>query len=102
MGKMLSPKLRELSGPETEEGQELAYWCPACGTRHYVSTTKPNHCNAIWFFNGDAESPTFHPSVNVNHGECHHWVINGKIRYELDSKHALAGMTVDLPPLQGY
>lgn len=102
MGKMLSPKLRELSHDAEDEGQVLAHQCPACGTRHYVHVTKPNHCGAKWSWNGDVNRPTFSPSVNINHGECHYVLTDGRITYTADCRHDLRGMTVDLPDLKGY
>lgn len=102
MGNMLSPKLRELSSANDEEGQIIAHQCPGCDSRHYINVTEPNHCGAKWSFNGDVDKPTFMPSININHGQCHYFITDGKIIYTDDCRHALKGMTVDLPDLKGY
>lgn len=90
------------------EDGTLMYECPACGHYHAVSTTKPLGNGAgPWQFNGNLESPTISPSVNVlpytnSKGEklikrCHHFVRDGKIEYCGDCDHNMAGKTVDLP-----
>lgn len=77
-----------------------------------------------WAWNGDAERPTFSPSVLVRYyrispegaamitrGDrppaggrypgtdmvCHSFVKDGRIQFLTDCTHALAGQTVDLP-----
>jgi hypothetical protein len=61
-----------------------------------------------WTYNGDADSPTFSPSIQVTtrwsaNGEgekdevCHSFVTAGRIQFLGDCTHALAGQTVDLP-----
>ena len=56
-----------------------------------------------WGWNGDAEKPTFTPSVLVRYnwsdGErvCHSFVTDGQIQFLGDCTHALAGQTVDIP-----
>lgn len=79
-----------------------------------------------WGYNGDAERPTFTPSVLVTSGHfmpshdpakgcyctnppptedgwgfecarCHSFVTDGRIQFLDDCTHALAGQTVDLP-----
>jgi len=62
---------------------------------------KPNQ----WTFNGDAEKPTFAPSIRISRklrGQntretiCHSFVRDGKIQYLGDCKHELKGQTVEL------
>ena len=111
----LSPFLRLI------EENKVAFWCPGCNSSHNV-VYGPNG----WKWNGDAERPTFEPSVLVRSGHyipnsppgcwctyakehpneeipfkcgiCHSFVTDGKIRFLSDSTHALAGQTVPLPP----
>lgn len=114
--KILSAKLRQ-----TEDGT-LLYHCPGCNDFHSVRIAPD-----AYYWNGSAERPTFSPSVRVETGHyapghktgsgcwctynaahkanpspyrcsrCHSFVYNGRIRFEPDSTHALAGDTVDLP-----
>lgn len=66
-----------------------------------------------WGFNGDMELPTFTPSVlsqgpgalqsdGLRHPDrvCHSFVTDGRIQFLGDCTHALAGQTVDLPPVE--
>ena len=89
----------------------LMFWCPGCDGAHAIqhgAGTGPR-----WGWNGNAEKPTFTPSVlvrypaNPNAGEefkewrtervCHSFVTDGRIQFLGDCTHALAGQTVDLP-----
>jgi hypothetical protein len=103
------------------EGGLLIFWCQGCDQCHGVRVDgkKPS-----WTWNGDAEHPTFTPSILVRHyrispegmdmikrgdppldGDrypgadivCHSWVTEGRIKYLNDCTHALAGKTIDLP-----
>lgn len=74
------------------------FHCPGCGYWHSFRVngdgTRPQ-----WSFNGDVSNPTFHPSLIVNQGhpsQCHLFVKNGKIEYQRDCHHTLAGKTVDM------
>jgi len=103
----LSTKLR--SG----EGGRVMFWCPGCNEAHVIRVgdgTGPG-----WGYNGNADAPTFTPSVLVRgfypsdvEGEfddptkdkpfvCHTFVTDGRIQFLGDCTHALAGQTVDLP-----
>ena len=53
----------------------------------------------FWTFDGNEESPTFAPSINIV-GRCHYHIRAGRIEFCGDSKHALAGKTVNLPDLK--
>ncbi|WPY93145.1 DUF6527 family protein [Limimaricola variabilis] len=95
----LGSKLRGL------QGGRVGFMCPGCGTMHVVTIDgdRPPH----WDWNGDADAPTFQPSVlvtmpdpdrpGVNLSICHSFVRDGRIQFLGDSTHALAGQTVDLP-----
>ena len=100
---LLSRKLRSTSpGP--------AHWCPACGTLHIFYTERPTPSGARWTWDGNADAPTFRPSMVVSYGSipgdkdapaerCHYFLRAGQLEYLADSTHALAGQTVPLPDL---
>lgn len=101
-------------------GGGLAFWCPGCEEAHVVwhgAGPGPR-----WTWNGDADRPTFAPSVLVTgvkrltdeqhaawlRGEglpapvpsvCHSFVNDGRIQFLGDCTHALANQTVDLPAM---
>jgi len=110
----LSRKLRGV------EGGGLMFWCPGCDGPHLIH--HGDGPGPRWGWNGDAERPTFTPSVLVrsptwtppvtpeNFDEwkrspweqtkvesvCHSFVTDGRIQFLADSTHALAGQTVEL------
>lgn len=94
--------------------------CPACDQVHsYTTLSTPEYPCLTWEFNRDPEAPTFRPSMLIRYnrpkghtnsnpaplgwqGEneqvvCHYFITAGKIEYQSDCTHALAGQTVDLP-----
>lgn len=88
----------------------IRFYCPGCRTHHHIqhgSDMGPN-----WGWNGSLEKPTFTPSVLVTYpgsdagkdgappAVCHSFVTDGRIQYLVDCTHAMAGQTVDLPPLE--
>ena len=81
----------------------LVFMCPGCKERHIIHHGVGN--GPRWQWNGDAEKPTFSPSVLVRWTDedtakdfvCHSFVTAGKIQFLNDSTHDLAGKTVDLP-----
>lgn len=77
------------------------HWCPGCDGIHMIYSKAPHPNGSKWTFDGNVDRPTFSPSVNVGltNGRCHYFVRDGKIEFCGDSTHALAGKTVDLPPL---
>jgi len=92
-------KLREASADwRLDMGKTYLHWCPGCEQLHPINVEKPNHFNAVWQFNGNMESPTFTPSVNMV-GRCHYTITAGSITFHGDSKHKLAGQTVPLPDI---
>jgi hypothetical protein len=97
MSKTLSAKLRQALPPGDEDfGHVLMHWCPGCKSRHLINVEKPNECGAKWTWDGNAEAPTFSPSIHIV-GQCHYLIRAGMIQFCSDSKHALAGQTVPLP-----
>ena len=98
--------LRELLSPVLSDtgGGQLAYMCPGCGHVHVIDTRASAGPGHVWSWDGDAARPTFRPSVHWQAGNpkvtmCHHWVTAGRIAYLADSRHALAGKTVDMVEL---
>lgn len=97
--------------------QMLHFWCPGCAQSHVVSVTGPRP----WAWNRSTALPTLTPSIAIRGtqlptdtevarilaGErlelpprvCHSYVTDGRIQYLDDCTHALAGQTVDLPPI---
>lgn len=59
---LLSPILRNAAGGR------LVWWCPGCDEAHAIQTGEGQ--GPRWSWNGDAERPTFTPSVLVRSG--HH------------------------------
>lgn len=104
--------------PYEEAGGVTGYmiFCPACRSGHLFNTT-PNLPNGVggkrpaWAFDGNLEEPTFSPSMLVTTNDpshphhqpraafsrCHSFVTAGKIQFQRDCTHPLAGTTVDLP-----
>lgn len=106
---VLSSRLRAL------EGQRVAYWCPGCNRAHILFVGHGGE-PPRWMWNGDAELPTFMPSVLVTWDEpsdipeefddrtkdlkrvCHSWVKAGVIEFLSDCTHALVSQHVPIPP----
>ena len=98
------------------------FTCPGCGDAHVVRVEGEGR--TIWSFNGDADRPTFSPSLLVQCGHfapghtgtdcwcnyearfgedpgfrcyrCHSFIRDGRIEFLSDCTHPLAGQTVDL------
>lgn len=110
------------------EGGGLLFWCPGCKCAHGIQTGAGP--GPRWGWNGNAEKPTFTPSVLVRSGHyvpghekgdcwctyyaehpeeerdfectvCHSFVTDGRIQFLGDCTHSLAGQTVDLPEWSG-
>jgi hypothetical protein len=87
----MAEKLRSM----TVDGVECyVFHCPGCKFGHRFEVG-----NGRWTFNGDLERPTFTPSLVsiTNEPICHLFMRDGKIEFLSDSKHELAGQTVDCP-----
>lgn len=101
---ILSPILRRA-------GDRLAFYCPGCDTPHVINVDAAREPR--WSYDGNAEAPTFSPSVLNRTGRavdptfvpepgdppeiCHVFVTAGQIQFLGDCTHALAGQTVPLP-----
>ena len=91
----------------TAEGGYVVFFCPGCDGGHVLRIGDGPHPR--WTFDGNAERPTFSPSVLVTYGGadagkddappavCHSFVRDGRIEFLSDCTHALSGQTVDLP-----
>jgi hypothetical protein len=110
----LSAKLRSI------EGNRIGFWCPGCDSMHVIVAKEGR-----WTWDGNAEMPTFSPSVLVRGGHyapghsgacwctynaehpdqpakyecsiCHSFVTKGRIQFLDDCTHHLKGHNVDLP-----
>lgn len=75
------------------DSRVLVFHCPGCDCAHPFDQR--------WTFNGDMERPTFTPSLLVHADDggtqCHSFVADGRIQFLADSRHALAGQTVEIP-----
>lgn len=98
---------------------QLTFWCPGCDAGHTITYGGAD----TWTWDGNAERPTFSPSVlafphrtfideDLPMGDepgqllhpsnrkmtprCHSFVRDGRIEYLGDCEHAAAGTTVDM------
>lgn len=78
------------------------FFCPGCDHLHsyFVGSAWGDRHN--WHFNGDAEKPSFTPSLLNTRPDhrCHLFLTEGKLHYCGDCTHSLAGKVVDLPVLE--
>jgi hypothetical protein len=65
------------------------FYCPGCEMGHFLIIQ-----NGEW--NGNLYRPTINRSLNINHGDCRVIIKDGKIEYSPDSKHKLAGKTIEM------
>lgn len=86
---------------EAGEGGYWIFWCPGCNSPHAFDKR--------WtFVNNDRTSPSFQPSIVLYDDpvkrttKCHLVMTDGKICFCADSKHALAGQTVPMEPIDGW
>jgi hypothetical protein len=47
------------------EGGQLMFWCPGCDAAHQVRVRTADGARPSWDWNGNAERPTFSPSILV-------------------------------------
>lgn len=98
----------KLSNVLEEADGKLFFGCPGCNMVHGLNVL--NGQQPDWTWNGDVDRPTFAPSVLVRYPwgpdqhqvVCHSFVRDGRIEFLGDCTHALAGQTVDLPPVDDY
>ena len=103
------------------EGGGLLFRCPGCNEGHMIRHGEGP--GPRWTWNGNADKPTFTPSVLVTGVQpvtdeqhaawmagaplpapqqmrCHSFVTDGRIQFLSDCTHEMAGQTVDLPPVE--
>lgn len=85
----------------------LGYWCQGCDAAHLIYVGQGS--GPRWTWDGDADAPTFNPSVLVTYNgrdagvddappaRCHTFIRNGMVQFLSDCTHALAGQTLPLP-----
>ena len=103
---------------QLKEGSMIIPKCPGCGMIHILPTQGEG---TKWGYNGNANKPTFTPSLLCRTGKyvpgiskesydyynetedewpsviCHSFITDGRIDFLSDCTHALAGKTVELP-----
>lgn len=107
-------KLKRFTSQDGYYGVGWKHWCPACETTHGFAVEQPFRNGTKWTFDGNVESPTFSPSMNIrvgpypfdpvetDHGRidvCHYFLRAGQIQFLGDCTHKLSGQTVALPDL---
>jgi hypothetical protein len=105
---VMMPKIKKAVNGKGQHG--FSHWCPGCQERHFINVDMEEY-RARWSFNGDAQKPTFSPSVNIrvfggSRGTdvkevCHYFLKDGQLQYLSDCTHELKGKTVELPDLPG-
>lgn len=75
----------------------LLFFCPGCDEIHRVRIAGDG---PKWTWNGSLESPTLSPAIyhhmDDKYRRCQCEIIDGEIRYTMDSMHCLAGQTLRL------
>ena len=97
---------------ENDPRGAYTFYCPGCGFHHafYTKAIRSRDWNGheietpTWNFNGNLNFPTFGPSLITRFGLpggkthiCHLYLRDGKIEYQPDCTHELAGKTLNLP-----
>jgi len=106
----LSPKLIRRSGWCSVA--TISHWCPACEQVHDFAVEQPFGNGARWSWDGNAQHPTFSPSMNIKIGPwpkgtkregeveiCHYFLYDGVLKYLTDCTHSMRGQNVVLPDL---
>lgn len=84
------------------------YFCPGCKGEHLIPAEIGIKLPGRWEFNGNANLPSFQPSVRhfvpaqgnlPERTFCHYFITEGQIIYCGDCDHWLNSKTVPLPPL---
>lgn len=99
----LNSKLRTVAFDINRERVGIAHWCPGCDESHAICTKGDRTKGPRWDWDGSIQKPCITPSIRVTydgadgHSVCHYFIRQGRIEFCVDSTHALAGKTVDLP-----
>lgn len=106
-------------------GDLVAYWCPGCDCAHMLNVETADRKDGLsaWDFDGNADAPTFTPSVHASYpgraaytddagtvhearerkSLCHVWIKAGVIEYLGDSHgHTLRGLHPMVPFPDNY
>jgi hypothetical protein len=83
----------KLSKKQTEtDGVYYTFWCIACQCLHTFWCDRPDGKRPSWSFDGNENSPTFHPSLlqyidqpNGREVICHLILADGKLKYCSDN-----------------
>lgn len=70
----------------------LVFSCPGCRHNHAIPIVGAKR----WEWNKSYEHPTLTPSVNYR-GKCHFHVMDGRLLFQQDCSHDLAGQIVEMP-----
>lgn len=82
-------------------------FCPGCRHTHFFRTEQSSEGpeNPTWDFDGDTESPTFHPSLRAQWGDidkptqcCHSFLKKGVWEFLGDCTHDRANTKVPMIP----
>ncbi|MDF0540769.1 DUF6527 family protein [Sphingobium sp. H39-3-25] len=96
--------MKELSPVLARSEGSLVFGCPGCRNWHIINVDVAERPQ--WSWDGNAEAPTFSPSVLANgpgpyhvpaFPTCHSFVRSGQIEFLGDCTHAFAGRTVPIP-----
>lgn len=90
-------RLARVDLPGGVPGPGWAWWCPGCCSHHAVDLAR-------WSVTGaETDQPSIVPSVVVRDAEgavvCHSFVRHGVIEFLSDCRHALAGVSRTLDPI---
>ncbi len=86
-----------LMGTGPRGGRVYYFHCPGCDYGHPFEVGGKD----CWTWNGSLDRPTFAPSLLVwgsrPAARCHLFLRDGKIEFQRDCHHSLAGQTVECP-----
>lgn len=87
------------------------HWCPACKHGHTYPTGGISSAHN-WAFDENFACPSFNPSMHIfvpagHYGDrdmpqrtiCHYYLTAGRIIYQGDCRHSLAGQSVAMEPI---
>jgi hypothetical protein len=103
-------KITVLSGKLITRQQGSKIWhehyCPGCEMLHQIAVVQPFHNGATWYYNDNAERPTFIASINIGQGtrlQCHYIITDGLIAFQHDCYHHLKGhINIAMPDIPLY
>ena len=93
---------------KADDGVYLFY-CIGCECHHGIWVDAPNPVTGgVWQFNGNHDSPSFIPSLNIGYSDydnkvrrrCHSVITDGNIYYCGDCTHKYADSTHKLPDIE--